>query len=130
MATIFEKIIQGEIPCAKIYEDDEFISFLDVNPLAEGHTLVLPKQPEPYIFDIADEKYDRLMKLVKKIAMHLKEKTGCKRVCMAVIGWEVPHTHVHLIPTNDMKEVPLDGPYRKQAKFEDLCKLAEKLQLK
>ncbi|HON44052.1 MAG: HIT family protein [Planctomycetes bacterium] len=129
MSTIFEKIIQGEIPCAKIYEDDKFFAFLDVNPIAEGHTLVIPKKADPYIFELEDSTYEELMKLSKKIAQHLKEKTGCPRVCMAVIGWEVPHTHVHLIPTTNMQQVPLNGPDRKKSSLEELQVLAKKLAL-
>ncbi|WP_372369205.1 HIT family protein [Candidatus Uabimicrobium sp. HlEnr_7] len=128
MATIFDKIIAGEIPCAKVYEDDHFLAFLDVRPVNTGHTLVIPKQPQSYIFDLDNNTYTNLMALTKKIACHLKEKLDCKRVCMTVIGWEVPHVHVHLIPTNEIKELPLNGPNVKQATIEELSKVAEKLQ--
>ena len=128
MATIFEKIISGDIPCAKVYEDERFLAFLDVRPVNTGHTLVIPKEPHPYIFDLDDETYTDLMTLSKKVAKHLKEKLDCQRVCMTVIGWEVPHVHVHLIPTNEIKELPLNGPNVKKATPDELREIAEKLQ--
>ena len=125
--TIFERIIQGEIPAAKIYEDEKFIAILDVMPVVPGHTLVIPKKPAPYLFELDDKIYLELMQLSKRIANHLQKKLGCKRVCMTVIGWEVPHVHVHLIPTTDAAQLPLSGPERKKASSQELLELSEKL---
>ena len=105
MSSIFTKIVQGEIPCYKIAEDDKFLAFLDVNPNAKGHTLCIPKQEINKIFDIEDELYLGLMQFSKKIAVALEKAVPCKRVGMAVIGLEVPHAHVHLIPLNEMDEM-------------------------
>ncbi|WP_269234635.1 HIT family protein [Flavobacterium flavigenum] len=105
MASIFTKIVNGEIPAYKIAEDDNFLAFLDVNPNAKGHTLCIPKQEIDKIFDIEDEMYLGLMKFSKKIAIALEKTVPCKRVGMAVVGLEVPHAHVHLIPLNEMDEM-------------------------
>jgi histidine triad (HIT) family protein len=105
MSSIFTKIIKGEIPCYKIAEDDNFIAFLDVNPNAKGHTLCVPKQEIDKIFELEDELYLDLMKFSKKIAIALEKTVPCKRIGMAVIGLEVPHAHVHLIPLNEMGEM-------------------------
>jgi histidine triad (HIT) family protein len=105
MSSIFTKIIKGEIPCYKITEDDNFIAFLDVNPNAKGHTLCIPKQEINKIFDIEDDLYIELMQFSKKVAIALEKTVPCKRIGMAVIGLEVPHAHVHLIPLNEMDEI-------------------------
>lgn len=105
MSSIFTKIIKGEIPCYKIAEDDNFLAFLDVNPNAKGHTLCVPKQEIDKIFDIEDDLYLGLMQFSKKIAIALEKTVPCKRIGMAVIGLEVPHAHVHLIPLNEMGEM-------------------------
>ena len=105
MSTIFSKIINGEIPCYKIAEDKKFLAFLDVNPNAKGHTLCIPKQEINKILDIEDDLYIELMQFSKKIAIALEKSIPCKRVGMAVIGLEVPHAHVHLIPLNEMDEM-------------------------
>jgi histidine triad (HIT) family protein len=105
MSSIFTKIIKGEIPCYKIAEDDNFLAFLDVNPNAKGHTLCIPKLEIDKIFDIEDDLYIGLMKFSKKIAIALEKAVPCKRIGMAVIGLEVPHAHVHLIPLNEMDEM-------------------------
>ena len=105
MPSIFTKIIKGEIPCYKIAEDDDFLAFLDVNPNAKGHTLCVPKQEIDKIFDIDDDLYLGLMQFSKKIAIALEKSVPCKRIGMAVIGLEVPHAHVHLIPLNEMGEM-------------------------
>lgn len=102
MSSIFTKIIKGEIPCYKIAEDDNFLAFLDVNPNAKGHTLCVPKQEIDKIFEIEDDLYLGLMQFSKKIAVALEKTVPCKRIGMAVIGLEVPHAHVHLIPLNEM----------------------------
>ncbi|MCD0468411.1 HIT family protein [Flavobacterium sp. JAS] len=103
--SIFTKIVNGEIPSYKIAEDDNYLAFLDVNPNAKGHTLCIPKQEINKIFDMEDELYLGLMKFSKKIAIALEKTVPCKRVGMAVVGLEVPHAHVHLIPLNEMDEM-------------------------
>jgi histidine triad (HIT) family protein len=105
MSTIFTKIVQGEIPAYKIAEDDNYLAFLDVNPNAKGHTLCIPKQEIDKIFDMDDQLYIGLMQFAKKIAIALEKTVSCKRVGMAVVGLEVPHAHVHLIPLNEMDEM-------------------------
>ena len=105
MSSIFTKIINGEIPCYKIAEDDNFLAFLDVNPNAKGHTLCVPKQEIDKIFELEDDLYIGLMKFSKKIAIALEKTVPCNRIGMAVIGLEVPHAHVHLIPLNEMGEM-------------------------
>ena len=103
--TIFNKIINNEIPSYKIAETDDFLAFLDVNPNAIGHTLCIPKQEINKIFDIQDDLYLGLMAFAKKIAIALEKSVPCKRIGMAVIGLEVPHAHVHLVPLNEMDEM-------------------------
>lgn len=100
MSTIFSKIIAGEIPSYKIYEDDVVYAFLDINPMQKGHTLVVPKVEVDYLFDIDEKLFDRYMHRVRYVAQIIKAKTNCKRVCVVVEGYAVPHAHVHLIPTN------------------------------
>ena len=100
MATIFTRIVQGEIPCYKVAESEKFFAFLDINPLAKGHTLVIPKTEGDYIFDIENANYVEYMLFVKQVALALKKAVPCKRVGVAVLGMEVPHTHVHLVPMN------------------------------
>jgi histidine triad (HIT) family protein len=105
MSSIFTKIINGEIPCYKIAEDENFLAFLDVNPNAKGHTLCIPKQEINKIFEMEDDLYLGLMQFSKKIAVALEKTVPCKRIGMAVVGLEVPHAHVHLIPLNEMDEM-------------------------
>ena len=105
MSTIFTKIVKGEIPCYKVLEDESFLAFLDVNPNAKGHTLCIPKKETNKIFDIADSEYADLMLFSKKVAIALEKTIPCKRIGMAVIGLEVPHAHVHLIPLNEIDEM-------------------------
>ena len=105
MSSIFTKIVNGEIPCYKIAEDDNFLAFLDVNPNAIGHTLCIPKQEINKIFDLDDTLYLGLMQFSKKIAIALEKAVPCKRIGMSVIGLGVPHAHVHLIPLNEMDEM-------------------------
>jgi len=105
MASIFTKIVNGEIPAYKIAEDENFLAFLDVNPNAKGHTLCIPKQEIDKIFDMDEELYLGLMKFSKRIAAALEKTIPCKRVGIAVVGLEVPHAHVHLIPLNEMDEM-------------------------
>ena len=105
MSSIFTKIVNGEIPCYKIAEDENFLAFLDVNPNAIGHTLCISKQEINKIFDLDDALYLGLMQFSKKIAIALEKAVPCKRIGMSVIGLEVPHAHVHLIPLNEMDEM-------------------------
>ena len=98
MASIFSRIVAGEIPCYKVAEDDRFFAFLDISPVAKGHTLVIPKQEVDYIFDLDDETYNGLMAFARRVARALEGAVECKRVGVAVMGLEVPHAHVHLIP--------------------------------
>ena len=105
MSSIFTKIVNGEIPCYKIAEDENFLAFLDVNPNAKGHTLCIPKQEIDKVFEIEDDLYIGLMLFSKKIAIALEKTAPCLRVGMAVVGLEVPHAHVHLIPLNEMDEM-------------------------
>lgn len=105
MSSIFTKIINGEIPCYKIAEDENFFAFLDINPNAKGHTLCVPKQEIDKLFDLDDTTYLGLMQFSKKIADALKKTVPCDRIGMTVIGLEVPHAHVHLIPLNEMREM-------------------------
>lgn len=105
MASIFTKIINGEIPCHKVAETDDFLAFLDINPNAEGHTLCIPKKEVDKIFDLDEATYLELMKFSNKVAQAIAKVLPCKRVGMSVIGLEVPHVHVHLIPLNDMEDI-------------------------
>jgi histidine triad (HIT) family protein len=104
MASIFARIVAGEIPCHKVAENEHFLAFLDVFPLKEGHTLVIPKKETDYIFDLDDASYQGLMAFSKKVALAIKKAIPCKRLSMQVIGLEVPHAHVHLIPINNMSD--------------------------
>ena len=98
MATIFSRIIKGEIPCYKIAENDRFFAFLDINPLSKGHTLVVPKHETDYIFNIEDEELGQMMVFAKQVANAIEKAIPCKRIGVAVIGLEVPHAHIHLVP--------------------------------
>ena len=105
MSSIFTKIVNGEIPCYKIAEDENYLAFLDVNPNAKGHTLCIPKQEINKIFDMEEEHYLGLMKFSRKVAKALEKSVDCKRIGVAVVGLEVPHVHVHLIPLQDMDDM-------------------------
>ena len=109
MASIFTKIIQGKIPSYKIYEDKNYYAFLDINPNALGHTLCIPKKEVDELFDLDDETYKGLMIFSKKIARALKKALDCKRIGLSVIGLEVPHVHVHLIPINKMDDMSFNS---------------------
>lgn len=113
MPSIFSRIVNGEIPCHKIAEDERFLAFLDVMPLAPGHTLVIPKQEIDYLFDLPDELLADLMLFAKRIAPALRQAVPCKRIGVSVIGLEVPHAHVHLIPMNSMQDVNFTQPKMK-----------------
>ena len=123
MSSIFTKIINGEIPAYKISEDDKFLAFLDVNPNAKGHTLCIPKQEINKIFDIDEDLYLELMQFSRKIAIALEKAMDCKRIGMAVIGLEVPHAHVHLIPLNEMDEMRFSNKVKlEKEEFESIVK--------
>jgi histidine triad (HIT) family protein len=126
MASIFSKIIANEIPSYKIAESDEFLAFLDVRPLAAGHTLVVPKIEIDYIFDIADEKYIAMQLFAKKLAIALKQAIPCKRIGIAVIGLEVPHAHIHLVPMNEIRDLNFESE-RKKFTPEEYQSIAESI---
>ncbi|MFA5818338.1 MAG: HIT family protein [Bacteroidales bacterium] len=110
MATIFKKIINGEIPCYKIAEDENYFAFLDINPLRAGHTLVVPKRETDYIFDLDDDQLAGLILFSKKVATAIKSVIPCNRIGVAILGIEVPHTHVHLIPMDTMEDINFKNP--------------------
>jgi histidine triad (HIT) family protein len=126
MPTIFTKIINGEIPSQKIAEDDRFLAFLDVSPVAEGHTLVIPKVEVDYLFNLDDETYTGLMLFAKRIALALAKAVPCLRIGVTVIGLEVPHTHVHLVPLNTMNDINFSKPKLKPSP-EELAATAERI---
>jgi histidine triad (HIT) family protein len=123
MPTIFTKIINGEIPCFKVAEDENFLAFLDINPNAKGHTLCIPKKEVNKILDLDEETYVQLMLFSRKVGKALEKTIDCKRVGMSVIGLEVPHVHVHLIPLNEMKEATFQ--HKVKLSNEELAELAE-----
>ena len=110
MATIFSRIVAGEIPCYKVAENDKFFAFLDINPLVKGHTLVIPKQEVDYIFDLSDEDLAAMHVFAKKVALAIGKAFPCKKVGMAVLGLEVPHAHIHLIPMQSEKDMLFSNP--------------------
>lgn len=124
MVSIFTRIINGEIPCYKVAEDDKYFAFLDINPLAKGHTLVIPKKETDYIFDIEDPELAGMMVFAKKIAKAIDKTIPCKRVGIAVIGLEVPHAHIHLIPINNIGDLNFANPKLKleKSEFEEIAK--------
>ncbi|MEO6884077.1 MAG: HIT family protein [Bacteroidia bacterium] len=128
MATIFSKIINGEIPCHKIAETDSCLAFLDISPLTEGHVLVIPKKEIDNFFDIEDAEYTALTLFAKKISQAIKKSIPCKKVGVAVIGLEVPHAHIHLIPINRVSDMNFALP-KKIFSNEELAKTAEKIRL-
>ena len=118
MASIFTKIVNGEIPSYKIAENDNYFAFLDINPLAKGHLLVIPKQETDYLFDLDDEALSGLILYSKQIAIALKEAIPCKRIGMAVLGLEVPHAHIHLVPLQKEGDINFSNPKLKLSKEE------------
>ena len=110
MATLFKNIIEGKIPCYKIEENDQFLAFLDINPLAKGHALVIPKVEVDYIFDVKDEMLAEMMIFAKNVALRIENKISCKRMGVAVIGLEVPHAHIHLVPLNSVEDINFSRP--------------------
>lgn len=126
MPSIFTKIINGEIPCYKIAEDENYIAFLDVFPLKKGHTLVVPKKEIDYIFDLDSETYQGLMMFSKKIAEAIKRAYPCNRIGLSVIGLEVPHAHIHLVPINTMNDMNFANDKLTYSK-EEFIECAEKI---
>lgn len=110
MASIFSRIVSGEIPSYKIAEDEDYFAFLDINPLAKGHTLVIPKKEVDYIFDIDDRLLGGMMVFAKKIARAIEKVTPCKRIGVAILGLEVPHAHIHLVPINRGNDIDFSKP--------------------
>jgi histidine triad (HIT) family protein len=129
MASLFSKIVNGEIPCHKIAEDDKFFAFLDVFPLVPGHVLVVPKKETDYIFDIGDADLAEMMVFAKQVAKVLKAAMPCKRIGIAVIGLEVPHAHIHLVPMNSADDLNFTRP-KLSPSTEELKQVAEKIRAK
>ena len=126
MASIFSKIIKGEIPSYKIAEDKDFYAFLDINPLAKGHTLVVPKKEIDYIFDLNDELLKGLITFSKRVALAIEKNIDCKRIGVAVIGLEVPHAHVHLVPLQSVGDINFSKP-KLSFEEEELKAIANKI---
>lgn len=127
--TLFSKIINGEIPSYKVAEDDRFYAFLDINPLQKGHTLVVPKLPEPeadYIFDLDDQTLADMMVFAKRVAIGIKQATDCKRVGVAVLGMEVNHVHVHLVPMNSERDMLFTNP-KLQLSADEMSEIANSI---
>jgi histidine triad (HIT) family protein len=126
MASIFTKIINGEIPCHKIAEDENYFAFLDISPLALGHTLVIPKQEVDYIFDLDDDVLSGLNLFAKRVAKAIEKSIECKRIGLAVIGIEVPHTHIHLVPLNNVGDLNFANP-KLEVASDKLAEIAAKI---
>ncbi len=126
MGSLFSKIVAGELPCYKVAENEEFLAFLDIMPLAKGHTLVIPKKETDYLFDIDDDAYQRLWLFAKQVAGTLRMNVPCKRVGVTVIGLEVAHAHIHLIPLQQLEDINFSRP-KIQADQEELSALARLL---
>jgi len=121
--TIFSKIVKGEIPSYKVAEDENYYAFLDINPLQKGHVLVIPKIEDDYIFNLDEKTYEGLMMFARKVAIGLKEAMPCKRVGVAVLGMEVPHVHVHLVPMQSEKDMLFSNP-KLQLSNEEMTEIA------
>ena len=126
MGSIFSKIVAGDIPCYKVAENDRFLAFLDIMPLKKGHVLVIPKKETDYIFDIEDVELAEMMVFAKSVAGKIKKAVRCNRVGVAVIGLEVPHAHIHLIPINTMDDMNFTNP-KLNLSQEELSEIADKL---
>lgn len=126
--TIFSRIVAGEIPCYKVAEDDRFFAFLDINPMTKGHTLVVPKQETDYLFDLDDAMLADMMVFAKKVAASLQKHMDCVRVGVAVIGLEVPHAHIHLIPIKSESDMNFRNPKLKLSP-EEMQEIAENVRL-
>ena len=126
MATIFSRIVAGEIPCHKVAENEEFFAFLDINPVAQGHTLVIPKAEVDYLFDIDDPKLGRMMAFAKRVARAQEAAIPCKRVGLAVMGLEVPHAHIHLVPITKESDMYFGGK-KLSLSSEELAEIAQSI---
>ncbi len=126
MSTIFSMIVRGEIPSYKIAEDERYYAFLDIHPLAKGHTLVIPKQETDYLFDLEDDLLAGMMVFSKKVARAIEKVVPCRRIGVAVLGLEVPHAHIHLIPINSEADISFSRP-KLQLSEEEFRELAEKI---
>jgi histidine triad (HIT) family protein len=126
MATIFSRIVAGEIPSYKIAEDNRFYAFLDINPLTKGHTLVIPKQETDYLFDLDDQLLGDMMIFSKKVAQAIEKAISCKRIGVAVLGLDVPHAHIHLVPLNAENDISFSKP-KLQLPNEEMEAIAEKI---
>lgn len=126
MATLFSRIVAGEIPCYKVAEDDNFLAFLDIMPLRRGHVLIVPKMEVDYIFDLGDELLGEMMVFAKKVAGSIKREFPCKKVGLTVIGLEVPHAHIHLIPINSLSDMDFSQT-KLQLSQEELADIAARL---
>jgi len=124
MSSVFTKIINGEIPCHKVRENEKYLAFLDISPLTKGHTLVIPKKEIDYIFELDTETYAGLMEFSREVAIAIKKAIPCNRISVSVIGLEVPHAHIHLIPINKMSDCNFANPKLKLPKeeFEEIAK--------
>ena len=122
MPSLFSKIITGEIPCERVWEDADHLAFLDIRPVRPGHTLVVTKREVSYLFDLSTDEYDALWRAVRTVEARLREVLDCERVVLSVVGWEVSHVHVHLIPTNELGDFPFPGPCG--ASDEELARVA------
>ncbi|MDE5945163.1 MAG: HIT family protein [Rikenella sp.] len=127
MASIFTKIVSGEIPSYKIAEDEKYYAFLDINPLAEGHTLVVPKREVDYLFDLEDRELAEMMTFAKRVAVGIREAIPCNRIGVAVIGLDVPHAHIHLVPINEGGDLDFGKP-KLTLSSEEFRTIQEKIQ--
>lgn len=123
--TIFSKIINGDIPCYKIAEDDRFFAFLDINPVQPGHTLVIPREETDYFFDLSDDLIGEMMKFSKRVAAAIKATIPCRKVAMAVLGLEVPHAHIHLIPISS--EGDMDFRHKQEIPADEMAEIASRI---
>lgn len=124
MASIFSRIAAGEIPSYKVAEDDQHFAFLDINPMAKGHTLVIPRREVDYLFDLSPEEYAQLMEFARKVALKLRKALPCQRIGMAVLGMEVPHAHIHLVPLQTEADLDFRAP-KKQFTPEEMAAIAQ-----
>ncbi|MFV8225127.1 HIT family protein [Christiangramia aquimixticola] len=126
MSTLFTKIVKGEVPAYKVAENSQFLAFLDIRPNVKGHTLCIPKKEVDKIWDLEEDVYQELMRFSRRVSIALEKTVSCKRIGMAVVGLEVPHTHVHLIPLNSMKDMDFSNHY--EMTDEEFKSLAEAIQ--
>lgn len=129
MASIFTRIVKGEIPCHKVAETEDYLAFLDISPLARGHVLAIPKQEVDYLFDLGDDAYVGLQLFAKEVAIAIKAAIPCERIGTAVIGLEVPHAHIHLIPINSIADINFSKPKLKMSQ-EELAETAAQIRAK